>query len=77
MAFLDITGSVARVLLDLSKEPDAMTHPSDMQIKITRQEIVGIMGFSSEMVVRVLKTLEGQGLVSVSGKTMEYFPIQK
>ena len=70
LAFLDVTGRVARTLLDLSNEPDAMTHPEGMQIKVTRQEIGRIVGCSREMVGRVLKTLEEQGLVSVSGKTM-------
>ena len=70
LAFLDVTGRVARTLLDLCKEPDAMTHPDGMQIKITRQEIGRLVGCSREMVGRVLKTLEEQGLVSVSGKTM-------
>jgi CRP/FNR family cyclic AMP-dependent transcriptional regulator len=70
LAFLDVTGRVARTLLDLSKEPDAMTHPEGMQIKITRQEIGRIVGCSREMVGRVLKVLEEQGLVSASGKTM-------
>ena len=70
LAFLDVTGRVARTLLDLCKQPDAMTHPDGMQIKITRQEIGRIVGCSREMVGRVLKTLEDQGLVSVKGKTM-------
>ncbi len=70
LAFLDVTGRVARTLLDLSKEPDAMTHPDGMQIKITRQEIGRIVSCSREMVGRVLKTLEDQGLVKVKGKTM-------
>ena len=70
LAFLDVTGRVARALLDLSNEPDAMTHPNGMQIKITRQEIGRIVGCSREMVGRVLKTLEEQGLVTVKGKTM-------
>jgi len=70
LAFLDVTGRVARTLLDLCNEPDAMTHPEGMQIKITRQEIGRIVGCSREMVGRVLKTLEEQGLVSVKGKTM-------
>lgn len=70
LAFLDVTGRVARTLLELTKEPDAMTHPDGMQIKITRQEIGRIVGCSREMVGRVLKTLEEQGLVSVKGKTM-------
>ena len=73
LAFLDVTGRVARTLLDLCKQPDAMTHPDGMQIKITRQEIGRIVGCSREMVGRVLKTLEEQGLVHVKGKTMVVF----
>ena len=73
LAFLDVTGRVARTLLDLCEQPDAMTHPDGMQIKITRQEIGRIVGCSREMVGRVLKTLEDQGLVSVKGKTMVVF----
>jgi len=73
LAFLDVTGRVARTLLELTKQPDAMTHPDGMQIKITRQEIGRIVGCSREMVGRVLKTLVDQGLVSVKGKTMVVF----
>ena len=70
LAFLDVTGRVARTLLDLCKQPDAMTHPDGMQIKITRQEIGRIVGCSREMVGRVLKYLEERSLVQVKGKTM-------
>lgn len=70
LAFLDVTGRVARTLLDLCHEPDAMTHPDGMQIKITRQEIGRIVGCSREMVGRVLKDLEEKGLVTAKGKTM-------
>ncbi|WP_312144463.1 cAMP-activated global transcriptional regulator CRP [Stutzerimonas kunmingensis] len=73
LAFLDVTGRVARTLLDLCKQPDAMTHPDGMQIKNTRQEIGRIVGCSREMVGRVLKSLEAQGLVYVKGKTMVVF----
>ncbi len=73
LAFLDVTGRVARTLHDLCMQPDAMTHPDGMQIKITRQEIGRIVVCSREMVGRVLKELEAQGLISVSGKTMVVF----
>jgi len=73
LAFLDVTGRVARALLDLCKQPDAMTHPDGMQIKITRQEIGRIVGCSREMVGRVLKSLEEQGLITAKGKTMVVF----
>ena len=73
LAFYDVTGRVARTLLELCEEPDAMTHPDGMQIKITRQEIGRIVGCSREMVGRVLKTLEEEGLVEVHGQTMVVF----
>ena len=73
LAFTDVKGRVARTLLDLCKEPDAMTHPDGMQIKITRQELGRIVGWSREMVGRVLKSLEEDPLISVSGKTMVIF----
>jgi len=73
LAFLDVTGRVARTLLQLTRQPDAMSHPDGMQIKITRQEIGRIVGCSREMVGRVLKTLEEQALISVKGKTMVIF----
>ncbi|MAT93511.1 MAG: cAMP-activated global transcriptional regulator CRP [Halioglobus sp.] len=70
LAFVDVSGRIAHTLLDLCKQPDAMTHPDGMQIKITRQELGKIVGCSREMAGRVLKNLEQDGLVSVSGKTM-------
>ena len=70
LAFLDVTGRVARTLLELTEEPDAMTHPDGMQVKVTRQEIARIVGCSREMVGRVLKDLEDQGLIHAHGKTM-------
>ena len=73
LAFVDVSGRIAYTLLDLCKEPDAMTHPDGMQIKITRQELGKIVGCSREMAGRVLKNLEQDGLVAVSGKTMVVF----
>ncbi len=73
LAFMDVTGRIARTLLDLSKEPDAMTHPDGMQIRITRQEIGRIVGCSREMAGRVLKDLEERQLISVAGKTIVVF----
>lgn len=70
---LDVMGRIAATLLDLTKQPDAMTHPDGMQIRITRQEIGKIVGCSREMVGRVLKGMEEQGLISVKGKTIVVF----
>ena len=73
LAFMDVTGRVARTLIDLCKLPEAMTHPDGMQIRITRQELGRIVGCSREMVGRVLKALEEQGLITASGKTIVVF----
>ncbi len=70
LAFTDVAGRVARALLDLCGQPDAMTHPDGMQIRITRQELSRIAGCSREMVGRVLKNLEEQKLISATGKTI-------
>lgn len=70
LAFMDVTGRIARTLLDLCHEPDAMTHPDGMQIRITRQELGRIVGCSREMVGRVLKNMEDQELITVKGKTI-------
>jgi CRP/FNR family cyclic AMP-dependent transcriptional regulator len=73
LAFLDVTGRIAHTLLELCKEPDAMTHPDGMQIRVTRQEIGRIVGCSREMAGRVLKALNEQGHISVKGKTIVVF----
>jgi CRP/FNR family cyclic AMP-dependent transcriptional regulator len=70
LAFLDVSGRIARALLELCKQPEAMTHPDGMQIRITRQEIGRIVGCSREMAGRVLKNLELDGLIHVKGKTI-------
>lgn len=70
LAFMDVEGRIARALLDLSKEPDAMTHPDGMQLHITRQEIGKIVGCSREMAGRVLSQMEDKGLISAHGKTI-------
>lgn len=73
LAFTDVSGRVARTLLELCQQPDALTHPDGMQIRVTRQELSRFVGCSREMVGRVLKSLEEQHLISVSGKTIVVF----
>ena len=70
LVFMDVEGRVARALLDLTKEPDAITHPDGMQLHTTRQEISRIVGCSREMVGRILKEMEDKQLISAHGKTI-------
>jgi CRP/FNR family cyclic AMP-dependent transcriptional regulator len=73
LAFMDVEGRIARTLLDLSKQPDAITHPDGMQLHITRQEIGRLVGCSREMAGRVLKELEEKKLITAHGKTIVVF----
>lgn len=70
LAFLDTQGRIAKTLIDLCSEPDAISHPEGSQIKVTRQELSRIVGCSREMAGRVMKSLEEEGMIRASGKTV-------
>lgn len=73
LAFMDVEGRIARTLLDLCNEPEAMSHPEGTQLYISRQEISRIVGCSREMAGRVLKELEDKKLIRAHGKTIVVF----
>lgn len=73
LAFLDVKGRVARVLLDLCKTPEAVEHPEGIQLHISRQEMGQMVCCSREMVGRVLKELEKKELIATNGKTILVF----
>ena len=77
LIFLDVKGRIAHCLIELSQEPDAMTHPDGMQIKSTRQDIAKMVGCSREMAGRVLKELEDDALITAHGKTIVVFREQE
>lgn len=70
LAFLDVSGRIAHMLLELARQPDALTHPDGMQIRVTRQELGRLVGCSREMAGRVLKSLEEKSMIWVKGKTI-------
>ncbi len=70
LAFMDVTRRIGQTLQNLAHQPEAMTHPDGMQIKITRQEIGQIVGCSRETVGRILKMMEEDHLISAHGKTI-------
>src|SRR6202021_639854 len=73
LAFVDVTGRVAHAIMDLCGDPNDMTQPEGMQIKVSRQELSRLVGCSREMAGRVLKVLEEQGLLRATGKTIVVF----
>ena len=70
LAFMDVYGRVARTLLDLCEEPDAMTHPDGMQVRVTRQELARLVGCSREMVGKVMKDMDEQKHIASKGKNI-------
>ncbi|WP_303013650.1 cAMP-activated global transcriptional regulator CRP, partial [Rodentibacter pneumotropicus] len=76
LAFLDVAGRIAQTLINLAKQPEAMTHPDGMQIKITRQEIGQMVGCSRETVGRIIKMLEDQNLIYAHGKTIVVYGVR-
>ncbi len=66
--FLDVTGRIARILLDLASQPDAETTDQGRRISLSRQELAKIAGCSREMAGRVLKELELSQLIESCGR---------
>lgn len=67
LAHMDVTGRVARILLDLCREPQAMSHPEGTQLHISRQEIGRMAGCSRETVGRILRQMADDGMIEVNG----------
>ena len=70
LAFTDVSSRILQTLGELCEQPDALTHPEGMQIRVSRQDLSRLVGCSREMAGRVLKTLEEQGKLRAHGKTV-------
>lgn len=77
LAFMDVTNRIAKSLVELCQEPDALSHPEGTQIRVSRQELSRIVGCSREMAGRVIKQLEEQGFLRARGKTMVILTAKK
>lgn len=70
LAFLDVTGRIARALLELAEDSEAMTHPEGMLVKITREELGQLVNCSRELAGKVLYALQEQGLIHMEGRSI-------
>ena len=70
LAFMDASGRIAGAILDMCKHIDAVRLPEGVMIKVTRQELAKVVGCSREMVGRILKTFEDDGLITCKGKSI-------
>ena len=70
LAFLDVSGRIARTLLELCQRPEAVQNPRGTTVRISRQELARNVGCSREMAGRVLKKLEEDGVLSSKGRSI-------
>ena len=68
LAFKDVSGRIARALLELCDQPDAEVRPGGTLVTVTRQELGRIVGCSREMASRVIRSLEERNLVETAGR---------
>jgi CRP/FNR family cyclic AMP-dependent transcriptional regulator len=67
LALVDVSGRVARLLMDMAKETDGKLVVARMPAK---QEIARMIGASREMVSRVVKELEVRGLIRAERRSV-------
>lgn len=77
LAFLDVAGRMAHILLELVNKPDAHPHARGTLIRTSRQELARLVGCSREMAGRVLKKLEEDGMVVSQGRSILVLGVQK
>ncbi|MGH8505488.1 MAG: cyclic nucleotide-binding domain-containing protein [Stenotrophobium sp.] len=70
LAFLDVAGRIAHILLDLTRQPGAIPASRGTIVRISRQELASNVGCSREMAGRVLKKLSEDGVVSTQGRNI-------
>lgn len=67
LLFMDLDQRTHQSLIDITRQPDAITHPDGMQISLTRIELGQMVGVTRESAGRALKSLEAKGLIKASG----------
>jgi CRP/FNR family cyclic AMP-dependent transcriptional regulator len=73
LAFMDVSGRIARALLDMCSADEAVSHPDGTQLHLSRQELARVVGCSREMAGRVLKNMAEQKMIGVNGMKIVVF----
>lgn len=67
LVFDDLEQRCYKSLVEITRLPDALTHPDGMQISLTRIELAQMAGCNRESAGRILRALRGKGLIEASG----------
>lgn len=73
LAFLNVADRIMRTLRELCAQPDALSHPDGMQIRISRHDLGRMVGCSREMASRVIKDFAERGKLRALGRTLVVF----
>jgi CRP/FNR family transcriptional regulator, cyclic AMP receptor protein len=68
--FLDVTARLHRLLLRLSRAPDAQAVDAGAIVHLNRLELATMLGCSREMIARGLRALEADGRVKANGHAL-------
>jgi CRP/FNR family cyclic AMP-dependent transcriptional regulator len=74
--FGDLEQRCYQSLVEVTRLPDALTHPDGMQISLTRIELSQMIGCSRESAGRSLKVLRDKGKVEVNGSRIVVYGIR-
>lgn len=67
LVFDDLEQRCYKSLIEITRLPDALTHPDGMQISLTRIELAQMAGCNRESAGRILRSLRTKGLIEASG----------
>jgi len=70
MVSMDVVSRIGTTLLDMTRHFDAINRPDGVATTIPKQELAALVGCTREMVGRVLKLFEEQGLILTHGKSI-------
>lgn len=74
LAFLDVCGRLARVLLDMARgQNDEQTDGIRINVSHNRTELANLVGTTRETLTRALKTLESMGYLKISRNQKNVF----
>jgi len=74
LAFVDVSGRVARALLALAAQPETLSLPEGKQVVVTRKELARLVGCTREMVTKVLKHMVSNKQIATAGRSITLFP---
>lgn len=74
LAFIDVSGRVARALLELSSRPEATTAAEGIKVVVTRKELARLVGCTREMVTKVLKQMVRDEQIATAGRSITLYP---